>query len=98
MSRIPMSIHSSYSIMMDCWSDDKESRPTFTKLKATFDGLISQEVRYRYLRLGSLLPETATTDLLQLTAAASRQPTTYTVSEEEADLPCTTGESKVPDM
>ena len=95
MSRIPMPIHSSYSIMMDCWSDDKESRPTFTKLKATFDGLISQEVRYRYLRLGSLLPETG---LLQLTAAASRQPTTYSVPEEEADLPCTTGESKVPDM
>ena len=95
MSRIPMSIHSSYSIMMDCWSDDKESRPTFTNLKATFDGLISQEIRYNYLPLASLLPETG---LLQLTAAASRQPTTYTVSEEEAELPCTTGESKVPDM
>ena len=95
MSRIPLYKHSSYSIMMDCWSDDKESRPTFTKLKATFDGLISQEVRYMYLHLGSLLPETG---LLQLTAEASRQPTTYTVSEEEADLPCTAGKSKVPDM
>ena len=81
--------------MKGCWSDDKESRPTFTELKAIFDGLISQEVGYRYLHLGSLLPGT---DLPQLTAEASRQPTTYTVSEEEADLPCTTGESKVPDM
>ena len=83
--------------MNECWSDDKESRPTFTNLKARFDGLISQEVRYRYLRLGSLIPETG---LAQLTVEASRQPTTYTVSEEEADLdlPCTTSESKVPDM
>ena len=95
MSRIFLYKPSSYSIMMDCWSDDKESRPTFTNLKATFDGLISQEVRYRYLCLGSLIPETG---LAQLTAEASRQPATYTVSEEEADLPCTTGESKVPDM
>ena len=94
-SRISLYKPSSYSIMKDCWSDDKESRPTFTNLKATFDGLISQEVRYRYLRLGSLIPETG---LAQLTAEASRQPTTYTVSEEEADLPCTTSESKVPDM
>ena len=81
--------------MKNCWTDDRELRPTFTELKATFDGLISQEVRYRYLRLASLLPET---DLPQLTAEASRQPTTYTVSEEEADLPCTAGESKDPDM
>ena len=81
--------------MKNCWTDDRELRPTFTELKATFDGLISQEVRYRYLRLASLLPET---DLPQLTAEASRQPTTYTVSEEEAELPCTAGESKDPDM
>ena len=66
--------------------------PSPIELKVTFDDLISEE---NYLPLGSLLPETG---LLQLTAAASRQPTTYSVPEEEADLPCTTGESKVPDM
>ena len=69
--------------------------PSPIELKVTFDDLISEEIRYNYLPLGSLLPETG---LLQLTAAASRQPTTYSVPEEEADLPCTTGESKVPDM
>ena len=47
----------SYSIMKDCWADDKESRPTFHELKETFDGLISHDVRYQYLRLGSLLSE-----------------------------------------
>ena len=41
----------SHSIMNECWNDDKESRPTFLKLKEEFDGLISNEERYNYLPL-----------------------------------------------
>ena len=37
--------------MNECWNDDKESRPTFLKLKEEFDGLISNEERYNYLPL-----------------------------------------------
>ena len=43
--------------MKECWADDKVSRPTFQELKGIFDGLISQDVSYLYLGLGSLLPE-----------------------------------------
>ena len=45
------SVVCSYSIMQECWNDDKESRPTFLDLKKEFDGLISQEERYNYLSL-----------------------------------------------
>ena len=47
--------------MKECWTDDKESRPTFQELKEQFDGLISHEVRYKYLPLGSLLAEAGLT-------------------------------------
>ena len=37
--------------MQNCWNDDKDSRPTFLKLKEVFDGLMSYEERYNYLIL-----------------------------------------------
>ena len=46
-----LSVYCSYSIMRECWNDDKESRPTFLELKEEFDGLITQEERYNYLIL-----------------------------------------------
>ena len=41
----------SHSIMRACWSEDKDSRPTFQELKEEFDGLISNDQRYKYLPL-----------------------------------------------
>ena len=46
-----LSVYCSYSIMRECWNDDRESRPTFLELKEEFDGLITQEERYNYLIL-----------------------------------------------
>ena len=40
----------SYSIMRECWSVDKEARPTFLELREKFDGLISHEERYNYMQ------------------------------------------------
>ena len=37
--------------MRACWSEDKDSRPTFQELKEEFDGLISNGQRYNYLPL-----------------------------------------------
>ena len=64
----------SYSIMKECWADDKQSRPTFQELKEQFDGLISNEVRYRYLRLGSLLDEAVLAQVKERVEAPSLSP------------------------
>ena len=37
--------------MRACWSEDKDSRPTFQELKEEFDGLISSDQQYNYLPL-----------------------------------------------
>lgn len=36
--------------MKECWTDDKESRPTFLKLKQELDDLISHEEKYNYMQ------------------------------------------------
>ena len=41
----------SYSIMRECWNDDKESRPIFMELKDEFDCLISNKESHTYLCL-----------------------------------------------
>ena len=40
--------------MRKCWSDDKESRPTFQVLKKEFDDLISHAKGYKYMPLSGL--------------------------------------------
>ena len=40
--------------MIKCWSDDKESRPTFQALKKEFDDLISNAKGYKYMPLNGL--------------------------------------------
>ena len=40
--------------MIKCWSDDKESRPTFQELKQEFDDLISHAKGYKYMPLNGL--------------------------------------------
>ena len=50
-------LYCSYSIMKKCWSADKDSRPTFQKLKEEFDSLISHEERYKYLPLDTVIAE-----------------------------------------
>ena len=75
--------------MKECWADDKETRPTFHELKQIFDGLISQDVQYRYLRLGSLLPEAG---LLAPTAEgveAPSQPAAPSDCEQQAQASVT---------
>ena len=47
----------SYSIMQECWNDNKDSRPTFHELKEKFDDFISYEERYTYLPLCSALAD-----------------------------------------
>ena len=47
----------SYSIMKECWKDDKASRPTFLELKGEFDGFISYDERYNYLTMDDAMAE-----------------------------------------
>ena len=48
----------SYSIMRECWNDDKEARSAFQEMKEEFDGLISLAERYKYVMpLGSVAAE-----------------------------------------
>lgn len=41
-------------MMIDCWNEDKEARPTFQEIKRKLDGMISYEERYNYV-----IPESA---------------------------------------
>ena len=71
--------------MKECWADDKESRPTFQELKEQFDGLISNEVRYRYLRLGSLLDEAVLAQVKERVKAPSLS-TVFSDCEQQPEV------------
>ena len=68
--------------MKECWADDKESRPTFKELKEEFDGLISHDVRYKYLPLGSVLAEAGLAPAKESVEAPS-QPTAASNCEQQ---------------
>ena len=51
----------SYSMMMDCWNEDKEARPTFQEIKGRLDSMISYEERYNYMTPVRVVAETAPT-------------------------------------
>ena len=49
----------SYSLMIDCWNDDKEARPTFQSIRKKIDDIISQEEGCNYMTPEGIVVEPA---------------------------------------
>ena len=48
-------------MMMDCWNEDKDARPTFQEIKGKLDGMIAYEERYNYIIPASVVAEAGPT-------------------------------------
>lgn len=62
----------SYSMMMDCWKEDKDARPTFQELERKLDGMISYEERYNYMTPERVVSEVGPTPAVKRVESTSQ--------------------------
>lgn len=52
-------------MMMDCWKEDKDARPTFQEIKQKLDAMISYAERYNYMIPESVVSEAVPTPAVE---------------------------------
>ena len=70
--------------MRACWSEDKDSRPTFQELKEEFDGLILNDQQYNYLPLDI---DTAEAGIISTKAGVTSTEAGLLLTEEILETP-----------